>query len=66
MDFPNWFKPRHDVPGILCTSQEELDALIEMGWPDKQCPPDGVFAEPEAEAEPAPVKRGPGRPRKSE
>lgn len=64
MDFPNWFKPRHDVPGILCTSQEELDALIEMGWPDKQCPPDGVFAEPEAE--PAPVKRGPGRPRKSE
>ena len=70
MDFPHWFKPRHDVAGILCTSQEDVDALIAMGWPDKQCPLPGALVEAEETAEAVeetaaePIKRGPGRPRK--
>lgn len=38
MDFPFWFKPRQDVPGILIASDDEWKDVTAMGWPDVQCP----------------------------
>lgn len=60
MDFPSWYQPRRDVGAILVTSQIELDALIESGWPDVQCP------DPNAPAIEQPVEVKQGRKAKSE